>query len=154
MLRICAILGLQNPKAQGMLIMNLLIYLLVLCVLCVIVVIFYTKPSKNLNQERITHSPHFRDGRFHNFEPIIVQEWKFWTLLEVFSNKGKPKSAVASIKNDLKSLPKEQELLVWFGHSSFLLQTSHKRFLVDLCFKPTRLLHFWCSLLREVMFMI
>ena len=42
-----------------------------------------------------------------------------------------PDHPVPAIKTNLKSLAKDADLMVWFGHSSYLLQLSGKRILVD-----------------------
>lgn len=41
------------------------------------------------------------------------------------------KQAVSAVKTDLKHLPQTENLLVWFGHSSYLLQMDGKRILVN-----------------------
>lgn len=42
-----------------------------------------------------------------------------------------PKLPVPSVETDLKNLPLTENVLVWFGHSSYFLQVDGKRFLVD-----------------------
>lgn len=96
----------------------------------------YLSQSKNLNEERVQNSPHFKEGSFHNFEPITLKQWGFFEyillLKDIFlSSKFMPKKEIVSLKNDLKKLPRDEEVLVWFGHSSYLIQTSNKRFLID-----------------------
>ncbi len=87
--------------------------------------------------ERIKHSPQYKDGKFQNEYPTEVMTsdkgrlatmWQF-----LFSKKEGlyPKNPVPAIKTDLKSLPADKDLMVWFGHSSYLLQLSGKRILVD-----------------------
>lgn len=87
---------------------------------------------------RIEYSPNYRDGEFQNQEPtpITVSEKSriagFWDFL--FGKKPdnlRPQTPVQAIKADLRALNAAKELLVWFGHSSYLLQTGGKRFLVD-----------------------
>ena len=53
---------------------------------------------------------------------------------EFMFNKKKntvPDTAIHAIKTDVKSLPADKDWLVWFGHSSYLLNLSGKKFLVD-----------------------
>ena len=42
-----------------------------------------------------------------------------------------PETDIPTIKTDLKKLSRDEDLLVWFGHSSLFIQTEGKRFLVD-----------------------
>lgn len=42
-----------------------------------------------------------------------------------------PDNPVPAIKTDLRELPANSDWMVWFGHSSYLLQLSGKRILVD-----------------------
>ena len=42
-----------------------------------------------------------------------------------------PKDSVPVIKTDLHKLEKDENLIVWFGHSSYLFQLAGKRILVD-----------------------
>ena len=43
----------------------------------------------------------------------------------------RPAAPIPSVKTHLKQLPAEQNLLVWFGHSSYYIQLNGKRFLID-----------------------
>ena len=86
---------------------------------------------------RIRRSPHWHDGRFWNLEPTpqltgdksrVRTGWDF----AFGSKKGVvPDVPIPAIKTDLKSLPPDRDLLVWFGHSSYLLQLGGRRYLVD-----------------------
>lgn len=89
-------------------------------------------------QQRIERSPNFRDGEFRNRQPTALMtsgKGKFAAMLGfIFGKKVeglRPDSAVTAVKTDLKALDPAQELVVWFGHSSYLIQTGGKRFLVD-----------------------
>ena len=42
-----------------------------------------------------------------------------------------PDTALPAIKTDLKKLPGDKDWVVWFGHSSYLLNLSGKKILVD-----------------------
>ena len=115
-----------------------------LCVLTVILasgLYFINTPQfgrapKGQRLERIMKSPNFKDGVFINREPIVnhledsflVSFYKF-----IFEKKAdlRPQDSIPHIKTDLKTLPKDRDLLVLLGHSSFLLQLSGHRFLVD-----------------------
>lgn len=93
--------------------------------------------------DRVQNSPNYRDGKFQNEEPthLMVNSreqsrsrlkimWKF-----LFGKKPDglvPKEGeVTVVKSDLKHLDPNEDLYVWLGHSSYLLQLSGKTFLVD-----------------------
>lgn len=86
--------------------------------------------------ERINHSEHFKDGVFiplettktHLKNGFIVSMYKF--LVEDRSYL-KPTAPLLTEKTDLKALDPKEDLIVWMGHSSFYLQLSGKRILVD-----------------------
>ena len=43
----------------------------------------------------------------------------------------KPAKPIPSMKTDLETLDENEEVLVWFGHSSYFIQSGGKKFLVD-----------------------
>src|SRR5689334_13905048 len=47
------------------------------------------------------------------------------------SKRRKPVDPIPSVKNNLSDIPIEQDVLVWFGHSSYYMQVEGKRILVD-----------------------
>lgn len=87
--------------------------------------------------ERILLSPNFIDGKFHNQipTPMMTGDRNRWQALLDFvfvNHKGlRPDKAVPVVQTDLKHLPQESNLMVWFGHSSYLLQLEGKKILVD-----------------------
>lgn len=86
---------------------------------------------------RIQQSPNYRNRIFHNQipTPMMTGERSRWQALWdfAFGNREglRPDKVVPVIRTDLKQLPQEQNLMVWFGHSSYLLQVDGKRILVD-----------------------
>lgn len=89
-------------------------------------------------QQRIERSPNFRDGEFRNCQPTTLmtsREGRAGALLQfLFGPKParlRPEAPLPALKSDLRSLDPSRELLVWFGHSSYLIQTGGKRLLVD-----------------------
>lgn len=112
-------------------------------ILVVIGVLAYlnTKPFGRLPQgkrlERILHSPNFKDGEFRNQTntPMFVQNKGMLTIMyETFFKKNKdvrPSKPIEVVKTDLNNLPLKEDLIVWFGHSSYLIQSSSKKILVD-----------------------
>lgn len=85
--------------------------------------------------ERIKKSPNFRNGIFHNLNvtPQLAEDAKFMDMLKnmIISKDRKPKQKIPSIKTDLNQLPADENLLVWFGHSSYFMQIEGRKFLVD-----------------------
>lgn len=91
--------------------------------------------------ERIRRSPNYREGEFRNLSPTPlmtgeVNRWKaMWDF--IFSSKDSlyPDRSLPVVKTDLKRLPVNKNVMVWFGHSSYLLQVDGKRVLVDPVFR-------------------
>ena len=87
--------------------------------------------------ERIRQSPNYVDGEFHypvktevmtSSKSGMAAMWEFVTQPR---KDTKPSQPVPSEKTDLQSLPCDIDYIVWFGHSSYLLQVEGKRLLVD-----------------------
>lgn len=87
--------------------------------------------------ERIKQSPHYDGKQFVNEEETEFMTGNKSTLTvwrEFMFNKKKntvPDTALHAIKTDLKKLPNDKDWIVWFGHSSYLLNLSGKKILVD-----------------------
>ena len=85
---------------------------------------------------KIQLSPNYCDGIFQNLSPTTVMggAGNFLRILIKFLNKPKstrPSQPLPSVKTDLKNLPDGNPILVWFGHSSYLLKIDGKHILVD-----------------------
>lgn len=87
--------------------------------------------------ERIKRSPHYKNGKFQNLHPterMTSDKGRFRIMWEfLFSDKkGRyPDQNIPAVRTDLKRVSKNEDIFVWFGHSSYLLQLSGKRMLVD-----------------------
>lgn len=87
--------------------------------------------------ERILKSPHQKDGVFQNLEPTEVMtddRGRMAVMSDFFFGKhpGKlPIDSIPAVRSDLLHLDRAQDLVVWFGHSSYLLQVGGVRVLVD-----------------------
>lgn len=120
----------------------LFVIFLGLAAICAVVVLqlplFGGTPS-GARLERIQRSPNYRDGQFHNpvETPVMTDEkngnrikniWQF-----LFSDKPglRPCGPLEMKKHDLKSLPADRDVYVWFGHSSYLLSLHGTTILVD-----------------------
>ena len=87
--------------------------------------------------ERIKQSPHYDGKQFVNEVETVTMTgdknifavWKDF----LFGDKTQtvPDTALKVIKTDLKSLPADKDWIVWFGHSSYLMNLSGKKILVD-----------------------
>lgn len=82
-------------------------------------------------------SPQYRNGSFQNqsHTPTFSNGGNYWNVTTKFffgkSKFSKPPFTLPSKKINLHELPKDEDILVWFGHSSYFMQLSGKRFLVD-----------------------
>src|SRR5690606_12246792 len=75
-------------------------------------------------------------GAFQNLSPTAMKPEgvSYWKMTREFFRRHPgttPTVALPSIKTDLRSLPLEDNLFIWFGHSSYYMQVRGKRILVD-----------------------
>src|SRR6187549_2587877 len=93
--------------------------------------------AKGARLERIKKSPHFRNGTFHNVHhtPQLTEGATIPRILYGFlfgkSERKIPTGAIPTIHTDLFLLPRGEDVLVWFGHSSYFIQVDGLTFLVD-----------------------
>lgn len=87
--------------------------------------------------ERIKRSPNFRNGQFQNQlqTPMMTGDsGSLDTMVKFIFNRNKrlkPKGPIPSVRRDLRGLAPTENVLVWFGHSSYFMQVEGKRILVD-----------------------
>ena len=87
--------------------------------------------------ERIKKSPNYKDGQFQNlrYTPQLAENHTFPKIIyDRFFKKHlrlKPTDRIPSIQTDLHQLDPAQNVLVWFGHSSYFIQIDGIRILVD-----------------------
>ena len=104
---------------------------------------------RHVSKEKIQASPNYYDGMFQNQEPTPQftgdingpdAKHRRWKMIKRFmADKDSvriPTEPIEVIKTDLKTLPTDEDWLVWFGHSSYLFSLGGKRFLVDPVLKP------------------
>lgn len=114
----------------------------ILALLALGIFIFISQPRfgstpRGERLERVKNSPNYRDGSFRNVHETqqITSEKGFMGTMNDFLFKKKPRlhpeGAIPSVKTDLWTLDLNEDVLVWFGHSSYLLQVDGKRILVD-----------------------
>jgi L-ascorbate metabolism protein UlaG (beta-lactamase superfamily) len=66
--------------------------------------------------------------------PVMAEDSSFWKTLKSYLNKPKnikPSAIIPSVKTNLHSLPNDSPVIVWFGHSSYLLRIDGINILVD-----------------------
>lgn len=86
--------------------------------------------------ERIHKSAHYREGSFQNLMPtrMLAEGVSYPKMIIDFFSKGnnrEPINPLPAINTDLKSLKSNDPVLVWFGHSSYLLKINGLTILVD-----------------------
>ena len=99
----------------------------------------FGRVAKGERLERIRKSTSFVDEHFRNEVPTrlftgkenrLKMTWK--ALASRSDDRSVPQEGeVPVVHTDLKNLPAEGDLYVWFGHSSFLLRLSGQNILVD-----------------------
>lgn len=106
------------------------------------IMIFLNHPQfgRNPSGERlelIKKSFNYNGREFRNLSntPVLTEGISYYTVFKEFffdnHTRRKPDTPVPSQKTDLYGLNIETEVLVWFGHSSYYMQTGGKRILVD-----------------------
>ena len=124
----------------------------VLALLCLVatmvagVIVFMHTPAfgrepRGQRLERIKKSPNYKDGKFQNEHPTVMMTGNnsFFSRLKSMANvadnrvpdtkNGLPDN-LQVVKQDYRSLL-DNDCIVWFGHSSYLLQLNGKKLLVD-----------------------
>lgn len=87
--------------------------------------------------ELIKKSPNYKDGKFRNRveKPTIAEGHSLasetWKWIFGKFPQTEPEDTLPSVKTDLKAIPPDSDVIVWFGHSSFFLQLNGVKFLVD-----------------------
>ena len=87
--------------------------------------------------KRIRRSPNHVDGEFrYPVKTEVMTSSKsgltaMWEFVTQPRTDIKPSQPMPAVKTDLHKLSREHDCIVWFGHSSYLLQIDGKRLLVD-----------------------
>ncbi len=90
--------------------------------------------GKHLQQ--LKSSPNYKEGAFQNQSPTPMKPEgiSYWKMMREFFKKHPdtaPAAKLPFIKTDLVKLNSTEPVIVWFGHSSYLLRIHGKNFLVD-----------------------
>jgi len=124
----------------------LLILLVSLAILAIVVFLIFRLPGfgaapSGARLERIRHSPQFRGGRFVNATEttVMAKGVSGFSMLAYWLKKHprtSPSVVLPAVVSRLAKGPRGADQVTWFGHSSYLLQTGDKTFLVDPVFSP------------------
>lgn len=118
------------------------ISLAIIGILILSVVIFINLPRfgrlpSGERLKKVEQSSNYRNGEFRNQSPtpqLTSDKSRARTMFDFLFEKrerNRPDAAMTAVKSDLKSLPTDENLIVWFGHSSYFLQIDGKRLLID-----------------------
>ncbi|HEX8561369.1 MAG TPA: MBL fold metallo-hydrolase [Flavobacterium sp.] len=86
---------------------------------------------------RIAASENYSKGQFHNriATPDLSDGATYFKVIKKVllerSKRSRPKIHIPGQKENLKSIEYFEDVVVWFGHSSYFLQLDGKKFLVD-----------------------
>jgi L-ascorbate metabolism protein UlaG (beta-lactamase superfamily) len=87
---------------------------------------------KNERLKKVRQSSNYYAGHFQNINPTPQITTSFWNVIfQSSSRQRKPKDKIPAVKTNFYELNPQENLLVWFGHSSYYFQIEGKRFLVD-----------------------
>lgn len=114
----------------------------ILFILIVGVVLFMKQPQFGKTPSggrliKINKSPNYKDGQFQNLSktPMLTEGASYSAMLKEFffgkSKSSKPPFILPTKKTDLLHLNPDNNILVWFGHSSYFMQLDGKKILVD-----------------------
>ncbi len=89
-----------------------------------------------LNKDDYKDAVNFKDGVFHNQSetPVMLPGTSIWAILKEQLSKPKdnrPGGTIPVVKTDLNNFNPAEPVLIWFGHSSYLLFLKGKKILVD-----------------------
>lgn len=120
---------------------RIMVTFLAVSVVLIVVINLFVKSAKfgklpeGERKARIEKSPNYKNGSFQNMNPTpqMTSDGGFLKILNDFrkAQNRRPPVKLPSVKTDLKNLSPEENVLVWFGHSSYFMQIDGKIFLVD-----------------------
>ena len=89
-------------------------------------------------QQQLQAAPQYRDGAFRNEVASPPRPGGVGMALRMIRGRFEPRdprtaptAVLPSVKTDLAALPREQDIVVWLGHSSYFVQIGGKRLLID-----------------------
>ncbi|MBV9987194.1 MAG: MBL fold metallo-hydrolase [Chitinophagaceae bacterium] len=120
----------------------MLIFIFIVLALIASVYLFMHSPAFGRSAtgerlQRIRASAHYRNGSFQNLSdtPPLTDGANYrrllWEFFFVKHPRAAPERQLPAQKTDLRALGSDEDVLVWFGHSSYFLQADGKKILVD-----------------------
>jgi L-ascorbate metabolism protein UlaG (beta-lactamase superfamily) len=97
----------------------------------------FGKSPEGSRLARMQQSPNFADGefRFPIATPRLTSDDGVISILvknlTTRVERLRPDARIPTVKTDLHGLDKQQDLVIWLGHSSYFIQLGGKRILVD-----------------------
>lgn len=84
----------------------------------------------------VSNSDNYKNGSFQNLSatPVMSADASFFRLMKGFLQRPKnvvPPHPLPSVKTNLKSLHNTNPVIIWFGHSSYLIHCNGINILVD-----------------------
>ncbi len=121
-----------------------MIILLVFVLIILFAIVFFMQPKFGKKPSgkyllQIEESPVYNktSAAFENLNdtPALTEGVGYFEVLKNFifgkSDRSRPKTALPSIKTNLFQLDPSEDVVVWFGHSSYFMQLSEIKILVD-----------------------
>ena len=120
-----------------------MIFLLILVVVFVVGINLFLQQEQfgkrptGMRLELIKNSPNYKNNAFQNLShtPSLTEGVSMYAVLKEFVfNKNefkKPSQNIPTTKTDLLQLNPLENVVVWFGHSSYFIQIDGKKILVD-----------------------
>ncbi len=99
----------------------------------------FGRRAQGARQSRMTKSPQFHDGKFHNPQPLWNDGWKMLTGLFRASKQGSPAAAPTTVSGGAQRFatpPASGLRVTWLGHSTLLLEIDGLRVLTDPVWGP------------------
>lgn len=119
-----------------------MVFLIIIAVLVISTLLFLQMPkfgqyASGERLARIEKSPNYKDGQFQNLNhtPDLAEGVSYYTVMRKFffakDKRNKPTGVMPSQRTDLLNLGAEEDVLIWFGHSSYFIKADGKTMLVD-----------------------
>ncbi len=96
----------------------------------------FGKNPDGARQQRIEQSPQYSEGAFRNQTPteVTLKGTNLFKMLNEYRHRPPdtaPGRPIPSVITDLLTLPSGPPVIVWFGHSSYLIKVGNFHILVD-----------------------
>ncbi|HOZ86569.1 MAG TPA: MBL fold metallo-hydrolase [Bacteroidia bacterium] len=96
----------------------------------------YGKLPSGERLKKIKASANYKNGSFQNLSKTnaMAEDASFFKTMREFFNKPKdvsPAASLPSVKTNLKAIAGDKPVIVWFGHSSYLIKINGQVILVD-----------------------